>query len=93
MATSAGQTAAGGILGLTVSIIAVIFGATTAFAQLQAALNRSWKIRVETGGMRGFILKRMRSFLVVILIAALILASVVLNAWTASMGSVFGAPA
>ena len=93
MATSAGQTAGGGILGLTISIIAVIFGATTAFAQFRAALNRSWKIRVETGVMRGFILKRALSFLVVILIAALILASVVLNAWTASVGTIFGAPA
>lgn len=92
MATSAGQTTGGGILGLMVSIIGLIFGATTAFAQLQAALNRSWKIRVETGGMRGFIGKRILSFAFVILIAALILASVVLNAWTASVGSVFGAP-
>ena len=92
MATSAGQTGGGGMLGFTVSIIGVIFGATTAFAQLQTALNRSWKVRVETGGMRGFVAKRLLSFVIVILIAALILASVVLNAWTASAGSLFGAP-
>ena len=77
MATTAGQTSAGGILGLTVSVAGVIFGATSGFAQLQAALNRSWKIRVETGGIRGFIAKRILSFLIVILMAGLILASVI----------------
>lgn len=92
MATTARQTSAGGILGLTVSVAGVIFGATSAFAQLQAALNRSWKIRGETGGIRGFIAKRILSFLIVILMAGLILASVILNAGTASVGSIFGAP-
>ena len=92
MAPSAAPISGGGIVGLIISIIGVIFGATTAFAQLQAALNRSWKIRVEESGIRGFIVRRIFSFFVVILIAALILGSVVLNAWTASMGSLFGAP-
>jgi membrane protein len=92
MASSAGETSGGGIAGLVISIVGVIFGATTAFAQLQAALNRSWKVHVEASGMRGFLAKRILSFLIVILIAALILASVALNAWTASVGSLFGAP-
>ena len=92
MASSAGQTSEGGILGLVISGVGVLFGATSAFAQLQAALNRSWKIQVESGGIGGFIVKRILSFLIVILIAALILASVVLNAWTASVGSIFGSP-
>jgi membrane protein len=92
MASSAGQTSGGGIFGLAISAVGVIFGATSAFARLQAALNRSWKIEVEAGGIGGFIVKRILSFLIVILIAALILASVVLNAWTASAGSIFVAP-
>ena len=92
MATSAGQTSAGNVFGLAIAIAGLIFGATTAFAQLQEALNRSWKVRSESGGISGFIAKRLLSFAIVILIAVLILASVVLNAWTASVGNVFGAP-
>jgi hypothetical protein len=42
--------------------------------------------------MRGSIAKRILSFPIVILIAASILASVALNAWTASVGSLSGAP-
>ena len=92
MASSAGQTSAGSVFGLAIAIAGLIFGATTAFAQLQEALNRSWKVRSESGGISGFIAKRLLSFAIVILIAVLILASVVLNAWTASVGNVFGAP-
>lgn len=92
MATSAGQTSAGNVFGLAMALAGLIFGATTAFAQLQEALNRSWKVRSESGGISGFIVKRLLSFAIVILIAVLILASVVLNAWTASVGNVFGAP-
>jgi membrane protein len=51
MASSAAPTGGGGIVGFIISILGVIFGATTAFAQLQTALNRSWKIRVEEGPM------------------------------------------
>ena len=51
--------------------------------------GKSKSNRAEFGG---FIVKRILSFLIVILIAALILASVVLNAWTASVGSIFGSP-
>ena len=88
MANNAGQTSRGGILGLTIPMIDVIFGATSAFMQLKTALDRSWKIRVEAGGMRGFIVKRILSFVIVFLIAA----PVALNAWTASVGSLVGAP-
>ena len=80
------------MFGLAMALAGLIFGATTAFAQLQEALNRSWKVRSESGGISGFIVKRLLSFAIVILIAVLILASVVLNAWTASVGNVFGAP-
>lgn len=89
----AGQTSGSGTVGIFISIAGVIFGATAAFAQLQTALNRAWNVEPKSSGIREFLLKRILSFGIILLIASLILASVVLNAWSASVVTLFGAPA
>lgn len=68
-------------------LLALTFGATTAFAQLQAALNRAWGVKPDPlrGQVRNFLMKRVFSFGVVVTVAFLLLVS--LSA-TAMLGAV-----
>ena len=78
--------------------LAVIFGATTAFAQLQDALNQVWGVKPDPtrGQIRNFLVKRVFSFGVVVALAFLLLVSLGLSAALAAVGSMatarFGAP-
>jgi membrane protein len=81
------------------SVLAVIFGATTAFAQLQGALNRVWEVKPAPGTnqLRDFLAKRVFSFGVVLVVAFLLLVSLALSAGLAAAGDLLtarlGAPA
>lgn len=70
--------------------VAVLLGATTAFAQLQDALNRAWSVKPDPrrGQIRNFLAKRIFSFGVVIVVAFLLLVSLAL---TATVTTVSGA--
>lgn len=59
------------------SIGALVFAATGAFAQLQAALNRAWDVAPDPdrGEVRNFLTKRLLSFVMIVSIALLLLAS------------------
>ena len=72
------------------SVAAVIFGATTAFAQLQDALNRVWSVKPDPsrGQIMGFLVKRVFSFGVVLAVAFLLLASLALSAMLVAFGDV-----
>ena len=67
-------------------IAAVMFGATTAFAQLQDALNRVWDVKPDPtrNQMKTFLLKRIFSFGVVLGVAFLLLVSLALSAGLAA---------
>ena len=71
-----------------VSVAAVIFGATTAFAQLQDALNRVWSVKPDPtrNQIRNFLAKRVFSFGVVMGVAFLLLVSLVLSTALAAFG-------
>jgi len=71
-----------GILPSILAIATLIFGATTAFAQLKEALNIIWEVEPhqQRGGVIGFILTRVFSFLMVLGIGLLLLLSLVLSA-------------
>jgi membrane protein len=79
--------------------LAVIFGATTAFAQLQDALNQVWGVKPDPtrGQIRNFVVKRIFSFGVVLALAFLLLVSLGLSAGLAAVGQMatsrLGAPA
>ena len=62
--------------------LALFFGATAAFAQLQAALNRTWNVKPDPrrGEIRNFLAKRVFSFGVVLVVAFLLLVSLALSA-------------
>jgi membrane protein len=71
------------------SIAAVLFGATTAFAQLQDALNRVWSVKPDPrrNEIQNFLAKRVFSFGVVMAIAFLLLVSLAMSAALAAFGT------
>jgi membrane protein len=71
----------GGAIATTLSLLALAFGATGAFFQLQAALNKAWGVAPDPdAGIKTFVVKRALSFAMVIGIALLLLVSLVISA-------------
>jgi len=68
--------------------VALFLGATTAFAQLQDALNRVWNVKPDptSNQIRNFIIKRVFSFGVVLALAFLLLVSLGVSAALAAFG-------
>ena len=79
----------GGLLPTIAGIVALLFGATGAFVQLQAALNRAWEVEPDPqqGGFKNFIFKRLLSFGMILSIAFLLLVSLVVSAALSAFGS------
>lgn len=67
---------------------ALLFGATGAFMQLQAALNRAWEVEPDKtqGGLKNFVLKRLLSLGMVLTIAFLLLVSLALSSVITAAG-------
>jgi membrane protein len=78
----------GGFIPTIVGIVALIFGATGAMGQLQAALNRAWNVEPDPkqGGIRSFVTKRLFSFGMLLSIAFLLLVSLVVSAALSGAG-------
>ncbi len=78
MTRAANQHTSAGILGTIIGAVVLLAGATTAFSQLQTALNRAWDVRPddEHQGVRGMLKTRVLSFLLILLIGFLLLVSV-----------------
>ncbi|MFL5574786.1 MAG: YihY/virulence factor BrkB family protein [Gemmatimonadaceae bacterium] len=74
-------------------VVALIFGATTAFAQLQDALNRVWEVKPDPtrNELKTFLAKRIFSFGVVLAVAFLLLVSLALSAGLAAFGELLTA--
>ena len=70
-----------GILPMMVGIGALIFGATTVFAQMQSSLNKSWGVRAKPrrSGILTFITVRLLSLSMVLIIGFLMLTSFVVS--------------
>lgn len=70
-----------GPLGKLVGIAVLVFSATGVFAQLQFALNRAWEVEADPrrGGVLRFVLKRLLSLGMIVVIAFLLLVSLVLT--------------
>ena len=83
MIENARQKIQGGFgLSLLLSIAALLFSATGAFAQLQMALNTAWNVEPaeDAGGIKAFLMKRVLSFGMILAIAFLLLVSLALSA-------------
>ena len=66
----------------TLGLLAVAFAATSAFAQLQSAMNHAWNVKPDPqqSEIRSFFLKRLISFGMVLAIAFLMLVSLLVSA-------------
>jgi membrane protein len=83
---------AGGLLPTVLSVGALVLGATGAFGQLQAALNRAWEVAPDPnqGGIKAFLLKRVFSFGMILSVAFLLLVSLVVSAALSAFGGALG---
>lgn len=72
-----------------IGVVALIFGATGAFAQLQSSLNRVWEVAPDPskGGLKNFIGKRLFGFGIVLTIAFLLIASLVVSTMLSAFGT------
>lgn len=83
-------------LAFVLSIAFLIAGATGAFTQLQSSLNRAWNVAPDpnAGGVKSFLVKRLFSFGMVLVVAFLLLVSLVisaaLSAFSGVLSSVLG---
>ncbi len=69
-------------------IIALLFGATGVFGQLQMAMNRAWEVAPDPNrsGIKAYALKRLYSFGMILVIAALLLVSLLLSTVLSAFG-------
>lgn len=79
-----------GTIGSIVGVVALLFGASGVFGELQASLNRVWNVEPKPGkGVWGFLRQRFFSFSMVLGVAFLLLVSLVLSAVLTAVGSYF----
>lgn len=72
---------AAGIIASGIGIILLLFGATGVVVELQDSLNRIWGVQGQApGGIWGFVCTRLRSFLLILAVGFLLLASLVFSA-------------
>lgn len=83
----------GGPIAATLGIIAFLFGATAAFSQLQAALNAAWQVGPDPRrkDVVNFLLKRVLSFAMILVMGALVVGSLVLSALVQGVGDALDA--
>jgi membrane protein len=82
MIENAGDFGGGSLVGKVLGLLALVFGATGAFAQLQQALNRAWEVKPDPSqsGVTNFLTKRVLSFGMVLTIAFLLMVSLAASA-------------
>jgi membrane protein len=80
------------VIPTVVGVVALLLGATGAFSQLQAALNRAWEVRPDPkqGGVKRMLLKRLLSLGMVLTIAFLLMVSLVVSALLTAFGDMVG---
>jgi membrane protein len=75
-----------------VGVVTLVIGATTAFAELQSALDRIWEVpaREKPRGIWGLLRQRLLSFGMVLVLGLLMLVSLVFSAALAALGHWWG---
>lgn len=88
MLADASNRAAGAGWQALIGGAALLFSATTAFAQLQAALNRTWELQADANApsLRLFLIKRLLSFALILGLSALLLVSLAITAAIGAAG-------
>jgi membrane protein len=84
VADRAGASQFGGIgpVGQILGVVVLVFASTGLFVQLQVALNRAWDVSSQSdqGGIRNFLMKRLLSLGMILVVALLLLGSLVASA-------------
>lgn len=75
-----------GLLSIALGVTMLIVGATTVFAELQADLDRIWRVP-RRGGWRGLLMGRLLSFGLIVGVGFLLIVSLVASAAIAALGS------
>ena len=79
-----------GVVMTIVSVVALVLGATSVFAQLQQSLNTIWRVKPKEGrGLLGVLKDRFWTFTVVLGIGFLLLVSLVFSASLAALAQYF----
>jgi membrane protein len=88
MMDMADESETGGGIGALLGLLALAFGATAAFAQLQASLNRVFRVEPDPsrGDIGNFLIKRVLSFAMIVSVAFLLLVSLALSAVLSAFG-------
>jgi membrane protein len=78
-----------GVVATILGTVALLFGATGAFIQLQSALNRAWEVKPDPkrGGIKNFLGKRLLSLGMVLGIAFLLVVSLAMSAAVSALGN------
>jgi membrane protein len=81
-----------GFLPTILGVAGLLFGATGAFGQLQKTLNRAWNVEPDPnqGGLKNFLVKRLFSFGMILVVAFFLLVSLVISAALTGLGSRLG---
>jgi membrane protein len=80
-------TREGGIIATILGFLALLFGATGFFGQLQTSLNIVWEVHpAPNRGVKGMLKDRFTSFLLILFIGLLLLVLMVLNTVLSTMG-------
>ena len=82
-----------GVFAAGISVIVLLIGATTVFAELQDALDRIWRApaRQKLGGLWGLVRARLLSFGMILGLGFLLIVSLVVSAALAALGRWWGA--
>lgn len=80
-----------GVVASSVSLVLLIVGATTVFAEIQSAMDRLWHVpeRARPSGLWGLLRARFLSFGLILGLAFLLTASLVVSAAVAAAGAYF----
>jgi membrane protein len=74
-----------GVAATVISVVTMLIGASSVFGQLQSSLNLIWGVDRSQGGLRHTVQQRLATFLVVVGIGVLLLASMLLTAVVAAV--------
>jgi membrane protein len=88
------QPGAGKPVATLLGLAALLFGATTAFGELQNALNRAWRVEPDPalGVLRNLLVKRVFSFGMLLVLVFLLLVSLALSALLVAFGDLVLTP-
>ncbi len=90
MLDNSSRPGSGNILATVLGLVALLFGATGVFVQLQDALNTIWDVRTAPGrGLASFLSSRLISFGMILVVGFLLLVSLVISAVISAIGASF----